>query len=180
MRIQRALEQVICEFLKHYTVVDGGYKTPCWRWDMSRTKNGYGRVRIKPKLEMTTHRFSWEVHHGSIPEGLCVLHHCDNRWCINPGHLFLGTYLDNHQDMDSKGRRVPPRGERHHKAKLTDALVIEMRRLKAEKGLGCKKLGRMFGVTPRTACSILSGKIWKHLLHGKTTERRTESEVRKV
>ena len=84
----------------------------CWNWIGGGRGNGYGSFRFQGKT-IDTHRISWMIHHGSIPEGLCVLHSCDNRRCTNPSHLFLGTKKVNHDDMVAKGRKPgPKRGRR--------------------------------------------------------------------
>jgi len=77
----------------------------CWEWEASKNKGGYGQFAVnkKPKL---AHRVAWELKHGSIPNGLCVLHKCDNPPCVNVNHLFLGTRQDNLKDMRNKGRWV--------------------------------------------------------------------------
>jgi hypothetical protein len=84
---------------------------PCWVWTAS-TRGGYGSIGISGRMERS-HRVSWELANGPIPAGLCVLHHCDNPLCVNPGHLFLGTKKDNAKDMYSKGRRIPLSGDDH-------------------------------------------------------------------
>lgn len=76
----------------------------CWLWTGPTLPNGYGRCTSPTQLDAYTHRFSWEMAHGAIPDGLCVLHRCDVRNCVNPAHLFLGTYADNNHDMRAKGR----------------------------------------------------------------------------
>ena len=80
-------------------------------------EKGYGAIRYKGKM-MLTHRASWLIHKGEIPEGLMVLHHCDNPLCINPSHLFLGTAKDNSDDKIKKGR-APNQGKGKRKKKLT-------------------------------------------------------------
>ena len=77
--------------------------TGCWEWSGCVTKKGYGLMTRKNKNHYI-HRYVWEVVNGPIPEGLCICHHCDNRKCGNPEHLFLGTSKDNTQDMMKKGR----------------------------------------------------------------------------
>ena len=134
-------------------------KTPtCWPWTGHTKKNGYGVIK-KDGVSMFAHRASWEFHKSPIPEGLCVLHKCDNPPCVKPDHLFLGTHADNTADMLSKGRDVPPRGERSGTAKLTWVKVAEIRKLKGS--LTQKEVAKQFGVTPSTISYVQSGKTWK-------------------
>jgi hypothetical protein len=84
----------------------------CLEWQGTKNKQGYGlvatrygdgRITKKPH-NYKVHRVMWEIHHGKIPDGLVVCHHCDNPSCINIDHLFLGTLIDNYQDCYNKGR----------------------------------------------------------------------------
>lgn len=84
-------------------------RTPsgCWEWlDSVNIVTGYGQFMksTSPVKLVTAHRMSWELYRGGIPDGLLVLHKCDNRKCFNPDHLFLGTYKDNAMDKIKKGR----------------------------------------------------------------------------
>lgn len=80
-------------------------ETTCWTWVGSIQKpSGYGKIHHRSKSMMLAHRMSWQIHFGAIPENKCVLHSCDNRSCVNPKHLFIGSYGDNANDMVSKGR----------------------------------------------------------------------------
>ena len=134
-------------------------KTPtCWLWTVHTHKQGYGKIK-KNGVSMLAHRASWEFHNGPIPPGMCVCHKCDNPPCVNPAHLFLGTHADNTADMYSKGRNVPPRGERNSSAKLTWVKVAEIRKLKGV--VSQRAVAKQFGVTQCTISCIQSGKTWK-------------------
>jgi len=122
----------------------GGPDT-CWEWQASRLPDGYGSIGRNGRV-YRTHRVAWELTYGSIPDGLWVLHHCDNPSCCNPSHLFLGTPTDNMRDCARKGRTVCHRGEEHWKCRLSDVQVAEIRRLYAAGGVSYSVLAKRFGV----------------------------------
>jgi hypothetical protein len=110
--------------------------TGCWLWTHSFSEDGYGKMPRKVEGERAAHRISWRLARGAIPEGLHVLHKCDNRACVNPDHLYLGTNTENIGDMIRRKRHrtvLSPeetlRGEVNPMAKLTDAQVVEIRAL---------------------------------------------------
>jgi hypothetical protein len=101
-------------------------RTGCWLWTKYLGATGYGRIRNDGQ-RYGAHRYSWEIHRGEIPAGMCVLHKCDTRPCVNPDHLFLGTKTDNANDRTQKGRGRGQPGESHYMAKLTEADVAAIR-----------------------------------------------------
>lgn len=81
--------------------------TGCLEWIGYRGKKGYGVIYVNGK-STRAHRYSWEMHNGSIPKNMCICHHCDNPACCEISHLFLGTHEENMKDMAKKGRAISP------------------------------------------------------------------------
>jgi len=118
---------------------------------------------------LRSHRVSWEIHNGLIPEGMCVLHHCDNPHCVNPRHLFLGTKKDNVYDMIKKGRDrldMGPHGEQVGSAKLIRHDVRLIRKV-LKRGWTQRKIAKAFNVSHATINDINTGKHWHWLLEDK-------------
>lgn len=135
----------------------------CWVWQGSQFGNtGYGQIQYRG-YPVRAHRLSWELIVGPIPEGLHVCHTCDNRLCINPRHLFVGTHKDNMDDMRRKGRENFAKGERVGVSKMTEDQVLEMRRLWATGQHRICDLARMFGLTHVPVICIIRRKTWKHI-----------------
>lgn len=147
----------------------------CWLWTGTANNSGYGTVGLGRAAagKGMAHRVSWEVHFGPIPPGMIVCHRCDVRLCVNPDHLFLGTYRDNSLDAAEKGRvprgrawatevrlRNRPRGERHGSAKLTEKDVAEIRSLAAAGGFTQQALADRYGVCRGTIGNIINGRNW--------------------
>ena len=136
-------------------------KTQCFEWIGFKDPDGYGRCGIgTSKRHVGAHRAAWIIAGGAIPEGMHVLHRCDNRGCVNALHLFLGTNLDNVNDMTRKGRQN--RGSLHPRAVLNEKLAREIKQLLAD-GVPQKKLARMYGVSRDTIRGIYRGQSWKHI-----------------
>ena len=133
----------------------------CWLWTGMIQDRGYGHFCFRQKT-VRAHRASWEMFCGPIPEGQHVLHRCDNRLCVNPDHLFLGSHQDNMQDRNTKGRARGPRGEAAALAKLTADDVVGIR-YGGEIGLGTALLADVYGVNKSTIQRIISRKLWTHV-----------------
>lgn len=151
----------------------------CWIWTASKRGKGYGAfsyTRDGKMIQDRAHRYSWEIHRGTIPDGLCVLHNCpggDNPACVNPAHLFLGTKKQNNEDMMQKGRynraRATPqqgskyeRGEKHHAARLTAEIVREIRDAR-ESGESFGSLSRRYELSIGHVFRIATRKAWTHV-----------------
>lgn len=136
-------------------------KELCWEWNASLTHDFYGRFRTSLKT-LLSHRVSYSIFKGEIPEGMCVCHKCDNPKCCNPDHLFLGTVKENSNDMISKGRSLA--GSKNHKSKLTENDIKEIVLMRLETGLSYPKIAKIYNVTPSAIRFIFIGKNWKHLI----------------
>ncbi len=129
----------------------------CLEWCGATSKNGYGAVTDPGNGQMRTHRAAWIVKYGAIPAGQNVCHHCDNRACVEPTHLFLGNTADNLRDMRAKGRQA--RGERHGRAKLTAEKVLAIRAdLRHPKIIAAE-----YGLSRPYVIRLRHGEKWAHL-----------------
>lgn len=133
----------------------------CWNWTGRRTWNGYGAfcARLKGQRFHNAHRFSYRLHIGVIPDGYEVCHSCDNRICVNPGHLWVGTKHENMADCVAKGRKDC--GTRHHRNKLTEDQVLEAFDNRAVPHV---EYARKFGVNASSIERIRNGTNWRWLL----------------
>lgn len=142
-----------------------GKKTPegCILWGRSLKAGWHGQIGKgkRGRGMLVASRVSFEIFIGPIPEGMSVLHRCDNPACINPVHLFLGTQKDNMQDMWSKGRGSL--GEKHYLAKITADDVRAIRR-RADEGEEQKSLAKEFNISKANVCLIVSRSRWKHVV----------------
>jgi len=141
----------------------------CWLWTgprHSRTQYGFFRQGSRQELSSIStyaHRVSWELTRGPIPEGLCVLHKCDNPPCVNPEHLWVGTHTDNMRDMMSKGRHVAHPGEANGSAKLTPEQVRDIRRRYVPRKVSLRSLAEKYHVSESLVHALVTRRLWAHL-----------------
>ena len=159
---QQKLERAKKSFEKRVIKKDG-----CWNWNGSFDKDGYSKMTVKTNMGFNrAHITSWKIHNGKIPEGLCVLHKCDNPSCTNPEHLFLGTAKDNTQDMIKKGRDGfniwNQLGSLNPQSKLDENKVKEIKKM-IQKGLKSLEISLKFNVSRRTITDIRLNKSWKQV-----------------
>ena len=134
--------------------------TGCWLWIGAVKELNYGVIGLGRRDEGTAkaHRVSWELHKGPIPQGMCILHRCDQPMCVNPNHLFCGTLSDNMQDCVRKGRNYLPdnRGEKASWSKLSEEAVKDIRQ-RAFSGI---EYARKYNVSKSAIYEIWRGKNW--------------------
>jgi hypothetical protein len=131
----------------------------CWEWQGQLSEKGYGQLQVQGK-QKRAHRVSWELSNGPIPDGMVIMHRCDNPKCVRPEHLSVGTVADNNRDMQRKGRArfalLP--GQRNGAAKLSDE---QARQVSANRGQAtAQELVNMFGVSAATVYAIWRGSRW--------------------
>ena len=150
----------------------------CWEWKASLGTSGYGSFHTKDS-GYGAHRYSWFIHFGKIPDGLCVLHRCDNRKCVNPNHLFIGTKGDNNRDTAAKGRWQggAPGGERNGNAKLSDRIVVSIRNMYKTGRFSQRKLARLFKTSKSNIDKIVNLGSWNHLCAAQLRDAPTTGKV---
>ena len=134
----------------------------CWLWRGTVLSHGYGQIALghpstPGSKRWRVHRFSWELHYGSVPDGLVVCHKCDTPLCVNPKHLFLGTQAENVHDAIRKGRRD---AFGIQKLNPDDVRVI---RAQAARGVSRHDIATAFQVAPNTVSQIVLRRTWAHV-----------------
>ena len=147
-------------WIRFWSKVDIRNSEECWNWLGSKHLE-YGRLKYHNQ-HYRSHRVSWTYFYGRIPTGLCVLHHCDNRTCVNPGHLFLGTIIDNIADMVRKGRNARGRKTTWDRQKLTPK---EVRLIRESPQRNCE-LAVKYAVDPSVVSRVRRNKIYNWVENG--------------
>jgi hypothetical protein len=132
--------------------------TGCWLWMGCVNRDGYGGIRVDGRT-LGTHRFAALLTFGPIPDGLVVMHRCDNPPCVNPAHLRLGTDSDNARDKAVKGRAWGHSGAEHPRAKLTPGQVEDARR-RRDAGEMLKVIAKDLNIHPDTLSRAIRGMTW--------------------
>lgn len=134
----------------------------CWEWSSAIDRDGYGRfsAELHGVSYQKAHRYSWALHNGKqVPDGMSVCHSCDNRKCVNPAHLWIGTNEENMLDKIAKGRHRNLRGEDHPDSILTEIQVLSI----LADARPHTVLAQEYGVHAQTISSIKTRKSWAHL-----------------
>lgn len=134
-------------------------KNGCMRWIAGKFPNGYGCFKLNGK-SVGAHRLSYQIHKGDIPPEMCICHKCDNKWCVNPLHLFIGTINDNVQDKVKKGRSVF--GSKNGRTKLTEKDVIEIRK-EINEGIDQRIIAKKYKIGQTTVSHIKQNQTWRHI-----------------
>jgi hypothetical protein len=171
-------EKAIKRFWRYVDIPDDtedSVAVSCWLWKGSRYSKGRKKKldgSFRDRLvyggfyhcyyKYSAHRVAWVIHHGKqISDGMCVCHTCDNPFCVNPKHLFLGTRGDNNRDMAAKGRLHIAHGTKNNQAKVSEKDVTAIRAEKAA-GIPAKVIAARRNIGWSQVYNIVSGRSWKH------------------
>jgi hypothetical protein len=133
----------------------------CWNWTDHLEVRGYGRATYNGKT-YPAHRLSYMCFEKKIPKGLLVCHKCDNRRCVNPEHLYLGTHHDNSLDRGKRNLKSFQRGESHGNCKFSDAIILEVRKKHSE-GQSRSQISKIYNIKYSAVCKIIRRESWNHI-----------------
>jgi hypothetical protein len=134
----------------------------CWLWQGPDDGCGYGKIYIGNYKYMRAHRYAYELFNQPLLDGLCVLHKCDNRKCVNPKHLFVGTRGDNNTDRHKKGRDGSHVGVLNGRSKLEDIDVHQVRMM-FDSGMTKAEIARNYDLTWQAIHQVITRRNWSHV-----------------
>ena len=146
-------------YRRFWNKVDRKAANQCWNWKGGKGGKGYGLLGVDGK-KVLVHRFAYENWRGDIPDGMFVCHKCDNRACVNPIHLFLGTHADNMADRNAKGRQAKLKGEANGQAKLSEANIVEIKK-RITAGETQRAIAFDYGVAQSQISRVKDGRTWQ-------------------
>jgi hypothetical protein len=152
--------QTIAQRMEKHT--DKTSQDGCWLWTAYRNQKGYGQIQVNGHPHRT-HRVAWSLVNGPIPDGMAVLHSCDNPACVNVAHLHLGTVADNNRERCERGRSHKPIGETNSRAKLTEQQVLEIRARYALGDIHQQELADEYDVCRSLISHIVNRYRWTHI-----------------
>ena len=128
----------------------------CWEWIGRKNKSGYGLTGIRSGSELA-HRAYWQLVIGEIPSGMCLLHSCDNKKCVNPAHLRIGTHAENMAEASERNRMRPSKGEKNGRSKISYEIADEIRKDSTSSNV---LLAHKYGVSDVSISNVRLGKSW--------------------
>lgn len=161
----KRIERDLTWFMQYVEKSDG-----CWEWSGIRDGAGYGFFQIARQTDKVrrvvkmwkAHRYSWHLHFGEIPNGLWVLHRCDNPPCVRPDHLFLGTNRDNTLDSLAKDRSYLKNGERSPFSTISNSTALLIKQMLRD-GFSTLETSKAAKVKIHVVNNIKYGRAWRWL-----------------
>jgi hypothetical protein len=153
------LDSLTCKLVTRFWNKVKCLPSGCWEWQAGLS-NGYGSMRVRVGKAYYTHRIAYAIYNQTDPADLCVRHRCDNRVCVNPFHLLIGTRADNNQDAVERNRYA--KGEDRPSSKLTNEQVLDIR-LQRSLGVSCTWLANKYCVARSTIYRTQHKQRWRHI-----------------
>ena len=153
------------DIARFWNKVKKGDPDECWEWIAGKSGSGYGSFTVhgaKGRKIHNAHKLAWIVSNSRpVPKGLVVMHSCDNKACVNPGHLSIGTPFENIRDCRLRGRKNPAVGERHSRAKMTADIVRAIRLEYETNAVSIRELQDKYGFTWSSTYAAATRRSWK-------------------